>query len=226
MRCAAAAAAALGVEVGQIANSLVFEAVTGDAVAPLLVLTWGAHRVDPPTVAAAIGADEIRRAKPAFVRAATGQVIGGVAPLGHPAPLRTLVDTTWSDTPRSGPQAGSRRPCSRRRTPSSSPCRMGNPPTSRADTAPGVAIGRHGRHPVPHPVADRAELTAPWQAYTLLAGRVVGRLDQAEQLIADVEAKAAAATHPQFVGKSAIVAERFEPGILVARLPRDPARSC
>ncbi len=89
---AAAAADALGVQVGQIANSLVFEAVTGTEVAPLLVLTSGAHRVDPVTVAAAIGADEIRRAKPAFVKEATGQVIGGVAPVGHPAPLRTLVD--------------------------------------------------------------------------------------------------------------------------------------
>ena len=34
----------------------------------------------------------MRRADPDFVRAATGQVIGGVAPLGHPRPLRTLVD--------------------------------------------------------------------------------------------------------------------------------------
>ena len=34
----------------------------------------------------------MRRASPDFVRAATGQAIGGVAPVGHPAPLRTLVD--------------------------------------------------------------------------------------------------------------------------------------
>ncbi|SHL40807.1 Cys-tRNA(Pro) deacylase, prolyl-tRNA editing enzyme YbaK/EbsC [Pseudonocardia thermophila] len=89
---AAAAAAALGVEVGAIANSLVFEAVTGEAVEPLLVLTSGAHRVDQAAVAALIGADEVRRAKPAFVKEVTGQVIGGVAPVGHPAPLPTLVD--------------------------------------------------------------------------------------------------------------------------------------
>ena len=86
---AAAAAAALGVEVGQIANSLVFDA---DG-APLLVLTSGAHRVDTGKVAAIVGAERVRRASPEFVRAATGQVIGGVAPVGHPAPLRTLVDT-------------------------------------------------------------------------------------------------------------------------------------
>jgi prolyl-tRNA editing enzyme YbaK/EbsC (Cys-tRNA(Pro) deacylase) len=85
---AAAAAAALGVEVGQIANSLVFDA---DG-APLLVLTSGAHRVDTGKVAALIGAQQVRRASPDFVRAATGQSIGGVAPVGHPAPLRTLVD--------------------------------------------------------------------------------------------------------------------------------------
>jgi prolyl-tRNA editing enzyme YbaK/EbsC (Cys-tRNA(Pro) deacylase) len=85
---AAAAAAALGVEVGQIANSLVFDA-DGD---PLLVLTSGAHRVDTGKVAALIGVERVRRASPDFVRAATGQSIGGVAPVGHPAPLRTLVD--------------------------------------------------------------------------------------------------------------------------------------
>ena len=44
-------------------------------------------------VAALIGADRVKRADPEFVRQSTGQVIGGVAPVGHPAPLRTLVDT-------------------------------------------------------------------------------------------------------------------------------------
>jgi prolyl-tRNA editing enzyme YbaK/EbsC (Cys-tRNA(Pro) deacylase) len=85
---AATAAAQLGCEVGAIANSLVFSA---DG-APLLVLTSGAHRVDTGKVAALLGAAAVKRADPDFVRAATGQVIGGVAPLGHPQPLRTLVD--------------------------------------------------------------------------------------------------------------------------------------
>jgi prolyl-tRNA editing enzyme YbaK/EbsC (Cys-tRNA(Pro) deacylase) len=85
---AAAAAAALGVEVGQIANSLVF-AADGE---PLLVLTSGAHRVDTGKVAALLGIAQVKRATPEFVREATGQVIGGVAPVGHPSPLRTLVD--------------------------------------------------------------------------------------------------------------------------------------
>jgi prolyl-tRNA editing enzyme YbaK/EbsC (Cys-tRNA(Pro) deacylase) len=74
--------------VGAIANSLIFNA---DG-APLLVLTSGAHRVDTGRVAALIGAAKVKRADPEFVRQSTGQVIGGVAPVGHPAPLRTLVD--------------------------------------------------------------------------------------------------------------------------------------
>ena len=85
---AAAAAAQLGVEVGAIANSLVFD-VDG---APLLVLTSGAHRVDEALVAELLGVPRIARAAPAFVREHTGQVIGGVAPIGHPAPIGTLVD--------------------------------------------------------------------------------------------------------------------------------------
>ncbi|POM24097.1 Cys-tRNA(Pro)/Cys-tRNA(Cys) deacylase YbaK [Actinomadura rubteroloni] len=85
---AQAAADAIGCPVGAIANSLVFDA---DGT-PLLVLTSGAHRVDTKKVAAFVGAAKVRRATPEFVRAATGQAIGGVAPLGHPAPVRTLVD--------------------------------------------------------------------------------------------------------------------------------------
>ena len=86
---AAAAAEALGVTVGQIANSLIFDA-DGE---PLLVLTSGAHRVDTAKAAAGIGVATLRRATPEFVRQHTGQPIGGVAPLGHPKPVRTLVDT-------------------------------------------------------------------------------------------------------------------------------------
>ena len=85
---AAAAAAQLGCEVGAIANSLVFDA---DG-APLLVMTSGAHRVDTSLVAALVGAATVGRAQARSVRAWTGQVIGGVAPVGHPAPIRTLVD--------------------------------------------------------------------------------------------------------------------------------------
>jgi prolyl-tRNA editing enzyme YbaK/EbsC (Cys-tRNA(Pro) deacylase) len=86
---AATAAAQLGCEVGAIANSLVFNA-DGE---PLLVLTSGAHRVDTDRVAADIGVAAVRRADPEFVYVSTGQRIGGVAPVGHPRPVRTLVDT-------------------------------------------------------------------------------------------------------------------------------------
>jgi prolyl-tRNA editing enzyme YbaK/EbsC (Cys-tRNA(Pro) deacylase) len=85
---AAAAAEQLGCDVGAIANSLVFAA---DG-APLLVMTSGAHRVDTSRVAALVGAAVVARADAKSVRAWTGQVIGGVAPVGHPAPIRTLVD--------------------------------------------------------------------------------------------------------------------------------------
>lgn len=85
---AALAASALGVEVGAIANSLVFW--SDDA--PLLVMTSGAHRVDTTALAERLGRGDIRRATPDQVREATGQAIGGVAPTGHPAPLVTIVD--------------------------------------------------------------------------------------------------------------------------------------
>jgi prolyl-tRNA editing enzyme YbaK/EbsC (Cys-tRNA(Pro) deacylase) len=75
------AAAALGVEVGAIVKSLVF--LRGEQ--PVLVLCSGSNTVD----AAALG---LTRASAKFVREATGQPIGGVAPYGHPAPLETLVD--------------------------------------------------------------------------------------------------------------------------------------
>lgn len=86
---AVAAAEQLGCAVGAIANSLLFDA---DGV-PLLILTSGAHRVDTAKVAAEIGVAKLGRADPDFVYASTGQRIGGVAPVGHPKPVRTLVDT-------------------------------------------------------------------------------------------------------------------------------------
>lgn len=86
---AALAAEALGCEVGAIANSLLFDADES----PVLVLTSGAHRVDTAKTAAGVGATRLRRATPDFVRKHTGQAIGGVSPLGHPAPLPTYLDS-------------------------------------------------------------------------------------------------------------------------------------
>lgn len=87
-RTAPLAAAQIGCDVGAIANSLIF-ACDGE---PLLVMASGAARVDTDLLAGALDAGKIERASASFVREATGQVIGGVAPTGHPSPLRTVVD--------------------------------------------------------------------------------------------------------------------------------------
>ena len=85
---AALAAEALGCEVGAIANSLLFDA----GGSPVLVLTSGAHRVDVRALAERIGVERLVRAGADFVREHTGQVIGGVSPLAHPAPVPTYLD--------------------------------------------------------------------------------------------------------------------------------------
>ena len=88
-RTARAAAEQIGCEVAQIANSLVFRCSPSGA--PLLVMASGARRVDVVRVGAVVG-ETIGKADAEFVRASTGFVIGGVAPVGHVAPVRTLVD--------------------------------------------------------------------------------------------------------------------------------------
>ncbi|MDQ0756493.1 YbaK/EbsC family protein [Arthrobacter sp. B3I4] len=92
---AAAAAAALGCDVAAITNSLIFE-LDG---APLLILASGAARVDVGKVAAQLGTGKIRRASPGFVLEHTGQEVGGVAPVGHPAKIRSLLDESLSVHP-------------------------------------------------------------------------------------------------------------------------------
>lgn len=89
------AAEALGCEVGAIANSLLFD---GDG-SPVLVLTSGAHRVDTTKVAADAGVSELRRASAEFVAEHTGQVIGGVSPIAHPAPVPTFLDRALMEFP-------------------------------------------------------------------------------------------------------------------------------
>jgi prolyl-tRNA editing enzyme YbaK/EbsC (Cys-tRNA(Pro) deacylase) len=90
---ATAAAQYLGCPVGAIANSLIFATDGGE---PLLIMTSGAHRVDMIKVGKQLGV-ELRRASPEFVREHTGQPIGGVAPVGHPKPIYTLVDRALAD---------------------------------------------------------------------------------------------------------------------------------
>ena len=94
-RTAQQAADGLGCDVGAIANSLVFDA---DGT-PVLILTSGAHRVDPAKVAAALGYTALRRATPEFVRHHTGQAIGGVSPVGHPTPIATYLDRSLAAYP-------------------------------------------------------------------------------------------------------------------------------
>jgi prolyl-tRNA editing enzyme YbaK/EbsC (Cys-tRNA(Pro) deacylase) len=86
-RTAAEAAAACGVAVGQIVKSLVF--VAGDEA--ILVLVSGANQADEGRLRRLTG-QPVRRADADTVRRATGFAIGGVPPVGHPQPLRTLVD--------------------------------------------------------------------------------------------------------------------------------------
>jgi prolyl-tRNA editing enzyme YbaK/EbsC (Cys-tRNA(Pro) deacylase) len=90
---ARAAAAYLGCPVGAIANSLIFATDRGTA---LLIMTSGAHRVDMIKVGEQLGV-ELRRAPADFVREHAGQPIGGVAPVGHPEPIPTIVDRALAD---------------------------------------------------------------------------------------------------------------------------------
>jgi prolyl-tRNA editing enzyme YbaK/EbsC (Cys-tRNA(Pro) deacylase) len=87
-RTAAEAAAVLGIEVGQIAKSIVF-AAGGE---PVLVIAAGDHRVDVAKAAQVAGVERLDRADADLVREATGYPIGGVPPIGHPRELRIVID--------------------------------------------------------------------------------------------------------------------------------------
>ena len=78
-RTALDAATALGVEVGQIASSLVFKLPSGE---PILVITSGRHRVDTELVARLVGVASLSRADADFVKEFSGYSVGGVAPIG------------------------------------------------------------------------------------------------------------------------------------------------
>lgn len=87
-RTAKQAAAFLGCDAGQIANSLVFRTQNGEA---LLVMSSGAKRVDLGRLAALLG-EQVEKADAEFVRRTTGFAIGGVPPLGHSLALRAFVE--------------------------------------------------------------------------------------------------------------------------------------
>ena len=78
-RTALDAANALGIEVGQVASSIVFKLPSGN---PLLVITSGRHRVNTELVAKNLGVEKLHRADADFIKSASGFSIGGVSPVG------------------------------------------------------------------------------------------------------------------------------------------------
>lgn len=94
-RTAAEAAAALGIEVGQIASSIVFKLPDES---PLLVITSGRHRVDTQLVAGFLKVEKLGRADADYVKEISGYSVGGVAPVGWlNAPALTLIDEALND---------------------------------------------------------------------------------------------------------------------------------
>ena len=93
-RTAAEAAAALSIEVGQIASSLIFKLPDGS---PLLIITSGRHRVDTDLVANALGIEKLGRVDADYVKEQSGFSIGGVAPIGWLSPATILIDQALND---------------------------------------------------------------------------------------------------------------------------------
>lgn len=87
-RTAQQAADQLGVQLGQIAKSIIFRRKSDDAA--VLVITSGDRRVDEKKVEAHVG--KIGRADAGFVKDRTGFSIGGVSPVAHATPPVTLID--------------------------------------------------------------------------------------------------------------------------------------
>jgi prolyl-tRNA editing enzyme YbaK/EbsC (Cys-tRNA(Pro) deacylase) len=88
-RTAEEAAAAVGCALDQIAKSIVFRAE--DHGTAVLFITAGGNRVDPAK-ASALAGEPLGKADAALIRAQTGFVIGGVAPVGHLSPIRAWFD--------------------------------------------------------------------------------------------------------------------------------------
>jgi prolyl-tRNA editing enzyme YbaK/EbsC (Cys-tRNA(Pro) deacylase) len=88
-RTAPEAAAAVGCALGAIVKSLVFRGIESHA--PVLALVSGDNRADEHLIEAAIG-EHVERPDANYVREVTGYAIGGIPPIGHPAPVRTVLD--------------------------------------------------------------------------------------------------------------------------------------
>ena len=96
-RTAVDAANGLGIEVGQIASSLIFKLPSGN---PLLIITSGRHRVDTDLVAKNLGIAELGRADANYVKEVSGYSVGGVSPIGWISqPEVTLIDQALNDYP-------------------------------------------------------------------------------------------------------------------------------
>ena len=94
-RTAMDAANGLGIEVGQIASSLIFTLPSGN---PLLIITSGRHRVDTELVAKNLNIPELGRADANYVKEVSGYSVGGVSPLGWISkPEITLIDQALND---------------------------------------------------------------------------------------------------------------------------------
>jgi prolyl-tRNA editing enzyme YbaK/EbsC (Cys-tRNA(Pro) deacylase) len=94
-RTAIDAANGLGIEVGQIASSLIFKLPSGN---PLLIITSGRHRVDTDLVAKNLNIAELGRADANYVKEVSGYSVGGVSPIGWiTAPELTLIDEALND---------------------------------------------------------------------------------------------------------------------------------
>ena len=88
-RTAAEAAASIGCSIGQIAKSLIFRDDKSDE--PVLVVASGDNRVDLAKIGKATGLI-LAKADGRYVKENVGYAIGGIPPVGHDRPLRTLLD--------------------------------------------------------------------------------------------------------------------------------------
>lgn len=94
-RTAIDAANGLGIEVGQIASSLIFKLPSGN---PLLIITSGRHRVDTELVAKNLNISGLGRADANYVKEVSGYSVGGVSPIGWiSTPEITLIDEALND---------------------------------------------------------------------------------------------------------------------------------
>ena len=94
-KSASEAASGLGIEVGQIASSLIFKLPDQS---PLLIITSGRHRVDTDLVASNLEVEKLERVDADYVKEKSGFSIGGVSPIGwlNP-PSIVLIDEALND---------------------------------------------------------------------------------------------------------------------------------